>query len=203
MSVSPQFDYGHYNNLQTSNSGIVNLEDVSFKTRENNYSLGINGFLTKQFSSGHKLQAGANVYDKNYKIDYLGTSSSNVKLKILSMQYSLGYSYNNRSGLSLGIVGGLAYNRSSSNGIVNSEMCPNINGYLQYNPNSKHSMYLTASYRNIFTEAGAINPDVIQVNNFMYLAGNPNIGNVKNFSGRNRPPYIVEDENDLDREEKK
>lgn len=98
------------------------------------------------------------------------------------MVYNLGYSFN-RSNLRVGVNGGLSYARNSSNGIDNSEKQPFITAYAQYNPNSKHSLSLTINYQTRFTEANKINPDVIQISNFMYSVGNPNIRNIKHFSG--------------------
>lgn len=115
---------------------------------------------------------------KWFDIKYHGTTDSESNEKLLFLNCILGYSY--RFGpLSLGISGGYIYNHSSSGINKREESSPFIGINVYYSPTPKHSFSLSANYNNQNPHASEIVADIIQVNNFLYVTGDPNANGTK------------------------
>lgn len=181
LQIEPGLAHTHSNERRTSNSGIAGLDEILYANKENSYIANLSFNATKRFSKRHGvylLASGAHAW---YDINYNGTTPTQTDKKLLNMNYILGYYYNSGN-FSAGFAGGYVYNRSSQEGFIRSESSPYLGINAYYTPNSKQSFSISASYNNSVPGASDTSSEIIQVNNFMYVTGDPDARETKNVN---------------------
>lgn len=172
LQVSPTLSYSRMNSRIQTSSGLDNLDEIVYQNRENNYLASLAVHANKRFNNAHGMYILASIGHSWYDISYYGTTKSESNEKLLFLNCVLGYSY--RFGpLSLMVSGGYTFNRSLSGISERNESSPffGINAY--YSPTEKHSFSLGADFNNQNPHPSELASDIIQVNNFLYVTGDP------------------------------
>lgn len=180
IQVSPTFTHSHINTRNFAYSGLENSEEVLNYNLENNYLASCNVYINKFFNARHSVYLSAQ-YSKNwYNIDYYGSTEAESNERSSYFNTILGYCFNSGP-LSLVIAGGYVNLYRKSGTYVTNENSPffGISGY--YNPTNKHSFSINATYENHVPGPTEMGTEVVKVNEFMYMTGDPNIRDTKSF----------------------
>lgn len=183
LLVSPMLSYSHGNNNNSSNTGIDQLETVYYKYRQNSTNLGYSINLIKSFNDIHSFFVGIEGSHNWNSLDYLGSNNARADLKNTTLFYNAQYDFHFNH-LYFGVCGGIAHNLSSSNGIKRNDTFPYLEGYLNYAISNSQNFSFSTTYSTQSASVNTITSDIIQINNFLYVTGDPNVKNVRKLTSR-------------------
>ncbi len=115
------------------------------------------------------------------KIKYSGSDDARNTFKPLFGGASLGAAIS-AGKFSANIDGGYAMESSTINGKTVDDNYPFIHIYLQYTPDQKHTMGIWFQYAAFSPDASMKNPNMIRLNELLYVAGNPDLHSSNHIS---------------------
>lgn len=174
FDFSPSVVYTHTNDYT---SFIIDGEDeVSRHAQENalNYLLQFN--LTKSFGRSHSLMLLLRGGDKINRLKYPSGNLPSDRFHNGSAGGMAGYNF--RSPLfNLRIDGGVAWEQSNMNDVVNNEVYPFTHLNLRYSPNRRHLLSFYFQYASSTPGIAQKSPDILKKDEVMFISGNPMLEN--------------------------
>ena len=175
LSVNPSFAYSHQNYSRDFIAGIPSLTPVVTDARENAYNIKLSATLRKYFNSSHSAYISLGANDIINRINYSGTSDSDVRLNSLGYFANMGYTFSIPSKFTFDMFATLKGSRIESNGNLNNEFLPSGGLSAYWTPSSKSRFSLTGRIVQTSLGSYSVSDVLIRQNDFLYYKGNPNL----------------------------
>lgn len=175
LSVNPSFAYSHQNYSRAFGADISSFQTVSTYARENAYNLKLSATLRKYFNSSHSAYIALGANDLINRIDYSGSSDSDVRLNTLRCFANMGYTFTIPSRFTLDMFATLTGSHIKSNEFINNEFLPSGGFSAFWTPSGKSRFNLTGRVVQTSLGSFSISDVLIKQNEFLYYKGNPNL----------------------------
>ncbi|MDE6008470.1 MAG: outer membrane beta-barrel family protein, partial [Muribaculaceae bacterium] len=175
LSLNPFLGYSHQNFSRAFSAGIPSLAPVVTDARENAYNMKLSATLRKYFNSSHSAYISLGANDLINRIDYSGTSDSDVRLNTLRYFANMGYTFSIPSKFTFDMFATLTGSRIESNDNLNNEFLPSGGVSAYWTPSSKSRFSFTGRIVQTSIGSFAVSDVLIKQNDYLYYRGNPNL----------------------------
>ncbi len=180
MSVSPTLEYFNIKSYSDYKTTLPNDEIIN-NARENNTLGKLDIFFKQKLGTAHSLSANAKIGFVNDNINYSGTSSYYNKFRQKYLIGGMAYTFRNEKWYAY-IDGGVASEWLSINDETVNDVYPYTHMNLSFSPNRSNSIRAYLQYANNTPGLDQRSPNVQQLNEFMYITGDPNIENTRHIT---------------------
>ncbi len=178
IDISPRLIYSHSNDHLTYQSS--NSSKIQRNARENAYNYRVDAYFEKNITTNNLIFLGVNGGDNINLLNYSGTNSYRDRFHSAFAAGLLGYQLNT-SKIRLYTDAGVCWERISINNTIYYDSYPFLHVNFGYTPNPKNSFSFFFQYANSTPGINMKSPDVLKDNEYMYLTGNPLLGNSRNL----------------------
>ncbi len=179
VDLSTSFNYTHNNDYMAYSAS--NATEIIRHARENAYFYRINAFLQKRIGKKHTATLGINGGQIINRLNYSGTNTYRDRFHNSFAVGILSYKFQTRK-ISLYFDGGIYWEGSDINGEKYNDIYPAIHLNVNFSPNSKNAF---STYFQYATNSPGIDmkaSDVLQENEYLYIAGNPLLKNSRHIT---------------------
>lgn len=145
------------------------------------YQFSIDAYVNKQFGRKHTVMAGIRVWDLINRLNYTGNVDYDDRYSISAIGGEVAYQFQTEK-INLYTSVGISRQESSINGIKNIATDPFVHLQFRYAPNSQHSFSVASQLINNTPEIGLKSSDLLQDNEYLYITGNPELKNSRDFT---------------------
>jgi len=170
--VNPYYNYSRYktNNLYENSGGA----DIVTNVHENSHQGGISMTLSK-YTDRHNFSFFVNGNILSSKAGYSGNSSFSNSIKTTDFGMNMSYTYKYDK-IYLSANAGISREHNDINGKTNTRLAPDGQISFNYVVNSKNTISINTTCYTSSPSAAQKNPTPVQLNEMMYVSGDPDIG---------------------------
>lgn len=180
LGVSPLFNYAHSN--YTSDYNTTAGEALTQYSTENAYECRLEVYASKTFAGRHTVMLGAKGMGLSNRVnsvystgDFRDRNDQWIAAACLRYNFSA-------SKFAGGAVFFYAWHRNKINGETYNDHYPVAALFGQWVPSTKHSVNVQIQYETSTPETTNKIPDLLQRNEYLYRAGNPDLENCRNIT---------------------
>ena len=182
LSLTPSFSWGHYNSL--SNYLPEGLPSIINGSKDDAYNRDVTVNVTKNLGHNNSVQLMARSITTIYHTEYSGNISadSDPTQKLTKSENLLMFIYQQRlpAGIQLYIRPGISYTYSkTSTAAAINQWNPRMFMSVNYSPAQTDYLGLSAAWGNSTPQANTSNELMRQVNELLWMRGNPDLKNIK------------------------